>query len=1015
VPAARYDAAPVNWYVVRQAAIGTGLCAAVPAFVLALPAAAPAATPEPGLWIGTKGNVQQSFTVRAVGSRRVVTDLVLFCGSVGFLSEESLRDPFDARVLNVKRSGVVKGWAGPGEKPVRLGRRSAVVDTYGYTSGGCPESDFKRIRVSRGPTRPIQDGVYDGESDPAYHLSFEVVGGGTLLRDLDGHAGVPDPTTLTGYCGPAGDIGSDARIAADGTFTSDPGPPEGNRDSRLIVTGMIAGGGASGTYSYSAPEHCVGDGPLTGSVAFATTLTQANPHAIPPGSGGEEPEPPVETKPPPQQGYPGPPEGSKDPDCIPSLEVGPIKALAACFVARGQESESAGRVRLNGIDLTPARPGVKIRVNRRTFAVTSTGPVELRIGGLALLRDKLEWRRPDAVFEIDGKSDAKDPGPDFKTKNQNLFGLPVDGSAKLELTDGKTVLTVTVEVPDDGPLPKPLKRLAGYSGELRAAATNESGLVLDGGKLTFPGLRAGFVEIQGAELAISLSGSSYHFDGKATVFPFRFNRIGFEGTLGIGFGDGYFKLGLAAEQLNRALVYGFFLQKVGLELQINPFGLMGSAGVTFGPQFRLGGDLISAARLDGSLQYLSGGDAEPASVELAGALELAEADAADGKVTVKSDATIDAEGTFKFEVAGYGLEGKLDGWFDGLRAFNVEGGVELSIPGPNGSGDAVLSTRGVGACRHGFGPDVGFGYTWGEGIGGVSFVGSSCSVGNWREERSTSTFASAAQAGPLRVPVRRGLRQLAVRLSGAGGPPAVVVTAPDGRQIASVPTPDGVVDERTLLVQDPDTSATYLVVDAPARGRWTIAPQAGPPIAALATAAPLPRVRVGGRVRDGGRRKLLRYRARGLAGRRLQLMDTAGGGHKLIRTTGRARGRIRFTPLPRGGRHRIRALVLGSQGIPTGITRKVATYRAHHGGPPRPRRVRVRRHGGSKIVKWRGPRRLRYEVDVRVTDGRRLRLIARPGRRSVRVGIVPRGVKVRATLRARDATGRAGRAARARG
>ena len=995
----------------RQGAIGAALCAAVFALVLALPAAAPAATPEPGLWVGTKGNVQQSFTVRAVGARRVVTDLVLFCGSTGFLSEESSSAPFDARVLKVKRNGVVKGWAGPGEKAARLGGRSAVVDSFAYTSGGCPESDFKGIRMRRGPARPIRDGVYEGESEPAYSLRFEVVGGGMLLRNLSGRAGVPDSTSLTGYCGPAGAIGRDARIAADGSFTSDPGPPEGNRDSRLIVTGTIAGAGASGTYTYSAPDHCVGDGgPLTGAVAFATALTQANPNAIAPGSGGEEPEPPVETKPPPRQSYPGPPEASKDPDCAPSLEVGPIKALAACFVASGEESESAGRVRLNGIDLTPARPGVKVRVNRRTFAVTSTGPVELRIGGLSLLRDKLEWRRPEAVFEIDGKSDAKDPGPEFKTKNQKLFGLPVDGSAKLELTDGKTVVTVTVEVPEDGALPKQLKRLAGYSGELRAAATNESGLVLDGGKLTFPGLKAGFVEIQGAELAISLSGSTYHFDGKATVFPFRFNRMGVDGSLGIGFGDGYFKLGLAAEQLNRALVYGFFLQKVGLELQINPFGLLGAAAVTFGPQFRFDGDLISAGRLDGSLQYLSGGDDDPASVELAGALELAEADAADGKVTVTRD-SVDVEGKFKFKVAGYGLDGKLTGWFDGLRAFNVEGGAELSIPGPNGSGDAVLSARGVGACRHGFGPDVGFGYTWGKGLGGVSFVGGSCSLGGWREERS----ASAAQTGPVRVPVRRGLRQLAVRLNGAGGPPAVVVTAPDGRQIASVPTPDGVVDARTLLVQDPDTSATYLIVDAPARGRWTIAPQAGPAIAAVATAAPLPRVRVRARVHGGGTRKTLDYRASGLAGRRLQLVDTARGAHKVIRTTGRARGRVRFTPLPRSGRHRIRAIVLGAQDIPAGITRQVATYRARPSGPPRARGVKVRRRGSTQVVSWRGPRQLRYEVDVRVTDGRRLRLIAPAGRRSVRVGIVPRGVKVRATVRGRDATGRASRAARARG
>lgn len=77
--------------------------------------------------------------------------------------------------------------------------------------------------------------------------------------------------------------------------------------------------------------------------------------------------------------------------------------------------------------------------------------------------------------------------------------------------------------------------------------------------------------------------------------------------------------------------------------------------------------------------------------------------------------------------------------------------------------------------------------------------------------------------------------------------------------------------------------------------------------------------------------------------------------------------------------------------------------------------MKVRRRGSTQVVKWRGPRRLRYEVDVRLTDGRRQRLIAPAGRRSVRVGIVPRGVKVHAAVQGRDATGHPSRAARARG
>jgi hypothetical protein len=267
----------------------------------------------------------------------------------------------------------------------------------------------------------------------------------------------------------------------------------------------------------------------------------------------------------------------------------------------------------------------------------------VRIGPLSVLRDRLDWPQPDEVFEIKGKSKNGDPGPKYETGGQAIFGLPADGSVKLDLTGGKTLLTVSVEVPKDG-VAERFANAAGLSGELRAAATNDAGLVLDGAKLKFPGLRVRWVEIQDAELEVSRAGSAYHFDGKATVFPFTFTRLGFEGIFGFGRGDSYLKAGMAVEHLNRALVDGFFLQKLGLTLQVNPFGLLGAAGVTFGPQFHLDEELISAARLDGTLGYLSGSGGEPSTVELTGALKIVEARSADGKVTVHGGGDVDAAG-----------------------------------------------------------------------------------------------------------------------------------------------------------------------------------------------------------------------------------------------------------------------------------------------------------------------------------------------------------------------------------
>lgn len=975
-------------------------------------AATAQAAPQPGLWIGTKGDVQVSFTVRDEGGALRMTDIVTFCGPVGSES----RSGGERQSYRVASDGRVAGFT---RRPLRLGTNRARVDWPIYAGGGdlvCPERDFRGVPVVRQDFRPFADGRYEGESDRVYRLRFDVRGGGVLLDGLSGYAGVPDGSSLTGFCGPSGAIGRPARIAPDGSFEvrNDGG------DSTLVIRGAIGAGSAGGTYEYSAPTRCTGDDPLSGTMSWAAALTEPAPGAAPTGPGatppplppgpGEAP-PAPDPKPQPNNGYGGPPAPSGEAGCLHEVTTGPLAGVAACFRLRGDRWVSSGRVRLNGIDLTPSRPGVRIAIDRRTFAITSTGPVELRLGSLSVARLKLDWRRPDVVLEVKGRSGPKDPGAAFTTAGQGLFGLAVDGSAKLRLEDGRTKLTVTLKIPQDR---GPLSRLSGYSGEVTAAADNASGLILDGAKLTFPGMRAGFVEIQSAELAVSQVGETYHFDGGATIFPFRFNRIGIAGELGFGLGDGYFKIAGAVEQLNRALVYGFFLQRLGFEAQINPFGIGGSAAVTFGPQFRLGGDLVSAARLDGSMRYLSGGDADPSALELAGELELAEAKAADGTVTVRGDRSVSAEGTFELTVGGYGIRGAMGGWFDGDRAFNVEGTARISLPGPDEGGDAVFSSRGAGACRRGFGPDVGFGYEWGKGLGGITFAAGRCSLGAWRAQ-STST-ARAAQAGAHVVRVRRGTRQLAVQLAGAGGPPAVAAIEPGGRRIEIPAGAAEHVDETTLLAADPDTSATYLIVDRPKPGRWRLEPlPGGAPVSAVRTAAPLPRVRVRTRVGGRGATRVLRYRASGLSGRRLQIVDVAGATRKVVVARGGPRGRTRFAPALGAGRHRLVAVVLGPDGVPSGETLTVGRFRAGGGRPAAPRRVRVVRRGTARRVTWRGPKGLRYEVAVRASDGRRLLLVPRGRARSVTVGIVPRGVRVRATVVARDALGRASRPARARG
>jgi hypothetical protein len=239
-----------------------------------------------------------------------------------------------------------------------------------------------------------------------------------------------------------------------------------------------------------------------------------------------------------------------------------------------------------------------------------------------------------------------------------------------------------------------------------------------------------------------------------------------------------------------------------------------------------------------------------------------------------------------------------------------------------------------------------------------------------------------------------------VQVVGAGAPPTIAFVEPGGRRIGPTAAPNAAfVDATTLYVRDPDTTSTYLLVDRPRPGRWRLEILPGSaPVRAVRSALPLPRVGIAAHVRAGrrGGRPTLVFHARGFAGRTVQFIDAARGARRLISSSARGRGRIRFTPADRGGRHRVTAVVLGPGGVPTGLSRHVANFRWSPRPPARPRHLRIRRRGFDRLLTWRGPATSRYEADVRVGDGRRFRLIATGRRHRLVVPLVPRGVGVAA-------------------
>ena len=151
--------------------------------------------------------------------------------------------------------------------------------------------------------------------------------------------------------------------------------------------------------------------------------------------------------------------------------------------------------------------------------------------------------------------------------------------------------------------------------------------------------------------------------------------------------------------------------------------------------------------------------------------------------------------------------------------------------------------------------------------------------------------------------------------------------------------------------------ATYLVLNKPRAGDWTIVPNPGSPaIAQVQTAGGYKEATVRGRVTGKGRKRTITYRIRNLGhGQRVQFVERGRFGSNIVGSTTKRRGRLRFTIADaRGGRRRVIALVQ-KDGLHTG-RKTIGTYRAPGRSGPASRAV-CARGGRARRSSSRGGRR----------------------------------------------------------
>jgi PKD repeat protein len=511
------------------------------------------------------------------------------------------------------------------------------------------------------------------------------------------------------------------------------------------------------------------------------------------------------------------------------------------------------------------------------------------------------------------------------------------------------------------------------------------------------------------------------------------------------------------------LVEGVYLKSIaaGLCLKPPPFKLRGQAVISAIPA-----GSKDAIEVDGSFLYVDAANGAPWSITLQGGLSMFDHHLADGTVSLDGNNALSVGFHARLQlpsddVDAASVDGVVNGWLQG-STFDIEGSVSvclLSVACINGN--ALVSSAGVSACASlgtvyypivtfsGGIPDfsygsyevrTGFGYQW---HGSVDVMGDSCDVGPWRPAGGPAVASAAGvRAGVLRAPgspyqlrIKAGTILESVRLHGAGGPPDVTVTGPDGTRIeASALQGASRQTGRYLIAQNPQDATTAFQLLKPAPGVWTVTPALGSTVTSVDTAPLLLPPAVGGRVRHDSAGYHVDYTYTPQAGAVLGFVEhhgglaqTLGGGHHATcplavrRRTGRsasvkvACGTLDFAPADGPGGPREIDVQITRHGMPLS-TFKVAGFVAP--APRRPGRVAaVRLHRTAKhtILAWGGSRlATRYEVAATSTEGYQRLYVAKASCRVLALPRSPSFTSVAVTITPVGGNGRRGVAARLR-
>ena len=640
----------------------------------------------------------------------------------------------------------------------------------------------------------------------------------------------------------------------------------------------------------------------------------------------------------------------------------------SCMVRRGTAYEATNaEVRVNGLVIKPAddsRPTLVIDPTNKTikgrsltmpFTVAAdTNPdIPIYAGPLSWTFAEGDKARKVLGFELSGVPVLK--------------SLPITGLSAAFTQNGDTILKPTVRL---GFWP------FNYFGSITSTATfqvdNDNPPDFSGLELALAKVNALGIELKDVKLKWQQGGT---WSGTAKLV-LRFART-YTVAAGFGIKDGDFAfLNGSVSGLNQPIGAGVFLQKLGFSVARNPLALSGTIGLSGGPS--VAG--VKAVTVDGTVRAVL---ADPFVVEVTGGIKLVDRfELADAYLRYSSTGLFEFGGKVGFDIWALDLSGQIDGWATGITNWNVEGSIDACLdvwgPDPCGNARAILSTKGIAGCVGVYGYWVGAGARWALPPDFDAFTG--CDLSPYREVRPSSRVRKAAQLSQTTLP--EGLPSAAWEVKGEGAPPALTLTGPNGQAVTvSRETPN--VQQGDFFAQARQDGTTFVLVNKPAPGVWTLSDDGAVPVTRVREARGLPKPSGSATVRGRGRARALTWSMRSIRGQRVTFAEVGRDVKRAITSTASARGSVRFRPADGpAGKRTIVALVEQDGQPRTTIT--VGSYRAP--GPPRPgkpRGLRVARKGSRLTVSWRpSPAGFRHAVYVQLGDDRRVAEVLDARRRS---------------------------------